>query len=182
MSVPYYKVYKSVSWNSLFFTSAKILARTLVMVMSLLQEENLLICCILRALCDTRNIFCTNPFYVDTNANALLMILSLLQKEKLLMCPIPNALWNTRNRFCTNPFCWHQISVGLLSMVLLLHYSGIIMSAMASQITGVSIVYSTVFVQGQIKQNIKALETSEFSAPREKNEHLMTSSWLQKNQ
>ena len=36
------------------------------------------------------------------------------------------------------------------------HYNDVIMSAMASQITGVSIIYLTVsFVQAQIKENIK---------------------------
>ena len=38
---------------------------------------------------------------------------------------------------------------------LLRHYSDVIISAMASQITGVSIVYSTI-IQAQIKENIKA--------------------------
>ena len=37
-----------------------------------------------------------------------------------------------------------------------LHYSDDLMSAMASQINGVSIVHSTVFFQAQIKENIKA--------------------------
>ena len=36
------------------------------------------------------------------------------------------------------------------------HYNDVIMSVMASQITGVSIVYSTVCFQAQIKENIKA--------------------------
>ena len=36
------------------------------------------------------------------------------------------------------------------------HYSDVMMSAMASQITGISTVYST-FVHAQIKENIKAL-------------------------
>ena len=36
------------------------------------------------------------------------------------------------------------------------HYSDVIMSVMVSQITGVSIVYSTVFFQTQIKESIKA--------------------------
>ena len=37
-----------------------------------------------------------------------------------------------------------------------LNYSDVIMGAMAFQITGVSIVYSTVFFQAQIQENIKA--------------------------
>ena len=37
-----------------------------------------------------------------------------------------------------------------------LHYNDVIMSAMASQITSLTIVYSTVFFQVQIKENIKA--------------------------
>ena len=49
----------------------------------------------------------------------------------------------------------HDIHVTLVQW-LQLHYSDIIMSTMASQITGVSLVCSTVF-QVQIKENIKAL-------------------------
>ena len=47
----------------------------------------------------------------------------------------------------------HHISTVLLPTI---HYSDVIMSAMASQITGVSIVCSLVFFPAQIKENIKA--------------------------
>ena len=43
------------------------------------------------------------------------------------------------------------------SLVKLSHYSDVNMSAIASQITSVSIVYATVCFQGHIKENIKAL-------------------------
>ena len=69
------------------------------------------------------------------------------------------------------------------------HYSGVIMSAMASKTTGVSSVYST--VQGQMKENIKAPRqwslwwefTVDRWIPRTNGQwrgscfHLMTSSW-----
>ena len=38
----------------------------------------------------------------------------------------------------------------------MVHYNDVIMSAMASQITSLTIVYSTVYIQAHIKENIKA--------------------------
>ena len=71
------------------------------------------------------------------------------------------------------------------------HYNDVIMSAIASQITSLAIVYSTVFIQTQIKENIKAPRhwplCGEFTGdrwiPRTNGQsrgkcfHLMTSSW-----
>ena len=49
----------------------------------------------------------------------------------------------------------HQFADAILTYIFLKHYSDIIMSVMASQTMGISIVCSTV-VQAQIKENIKA--------------------------
>ena len=82
-----------------------------------------------------------------------------------------------------------RVIMHLIMLTEIDNYSGVIMSAMVSQITGVSIVYSTV-VQAQIKEiskvrvtglcEGKSPMTGEFLAQRTSNEgkcfHLMTSS------
>ena len=71
------------------------------------------------------------------------------------------------------------------------YYNDVIMSAMASQITSLTIVYSSVYIQAQIKENIKAPRhwplcgevTGDRWIPRTKGQlrgncfYLMTSSW-----
>ena len=65
------------------------------------------------------------------------------------------------------------------------HYSDVIMRAMVSQITSVSVVYSTVFFQAQIKENSKAPRrqplwgevTGEFRAQRASNAENVSIWW-----
>ena len=81
----------------------------------------------------------------------------------------------------------HGIDQGLnVSLSSMLHYGDVIMGAMASQITSLTIVYSTA-IQTQMKENIKAPRhwplCGEFTGDRTNGQlrgkcfHLMTSSW-----
>ena len=70
-------------------------------------------------------------------------------------------MWNglTLNRICHQLPChlwWQSWHYGNSRFSMPMHYSDVIMGAMESQITGAR-VFTQPFVQGQIKENIKAL-------------------------
>ena len=50
----------------------------------------------------------------------------------------------------------HEENMSVIVVSAVIHHSDVIMSTMASQVKGVSIVYSGAFVHAQMKENIKA--------------------------
>ena len=62
------------------------------------------------------------------------------------------------------------------NQILFIHHSDVMISTMASQITSLTSVYSTIF-QAQIKEKIKAPETGEFPAQRASNAENISDWW-----
>ena len=88
----------------------------------------------------------------------------------MIMVLVCVLLWFGNCGFYPYPlglFHWHWGS----------NYSNVIMGVMASQITSLTIVYSTIYIQAQIKENIKVLRhwplcgefTGEFPTPKTSN-------------
>ena len=78
-------------------------------------------------------------------------IYKILTDELVFFNPVPCSLFHVPRL----AFVWAVVSPTIYMTTALRHYCDVIMGAMASQITSLTIVYST-FIQAQIKENIKA--------------------------
>ena len=106
------------------------------------------------------------------------------------------ATWINSAGHCVNIYIYKLLKItfdeSICRDTIMLHYKDVIMSEMVSQITTLTSVYSTDYIQVQIKENIKAPHhwpwcgefTGDWWIPRttdklyRKSFHLMTSSWV----